>query len=305
MGFEDFMDLGQTGHVSKESVKPEDEFFHTVYPSGQTRKNHINISEHAGKLQIRGVEYNLDTVYMIITHVKQTLQKVHRENSGRETTQCFSYQEGSPPWKGTEGGHACGVNSAERAADPHCNGCKAQLLVAGVLCAENGKPILTEENKPTFVFIRGKGMKYSNIAEYLNEMSRKEIDPIFNPPTDESTAFEKAVVNNKRFVTKISIGSANSQYGPKQVFDLEPINQLPTKVVMDILEMSKKTLDKFNEKFNWAKKAAASGFTPAAPKEEHKMPEMQNEPAAQEEADKPSSESVPTDDSFDFGDVKF
>ena len=58
MGIGDYEELYSTGHESKEPIKPEDEFFHSVYISGQTRKNHIDIEEIQDKLQIRGVEYN-------------------------------------------------------------------------------------------------------------------------------------------------------------------------------------------------------------------------------------------------------
>ena len=74
--YEDYAGLGETGFGgAREPVKPEDEFFHSVYIAGQTRINHINKEELAGKLQIRGVEYNKDSVCFIITHIKEVLVK--------------------------------------------------------------------------------------------------------------------------------------------------------------------------------------------------------------------------------------
>jgi len=274
MSYEDYAGLYATGHESKEPIKPEDEFFHSVYIAGVQRKNHVGIEEQIGKLQVRGVEYNKGTVCMIITHTKQVLAKIARNQQGKETVECFSYQEGGPPWKGTSG-RQCGINSAERAAVDFCNACRAQMIVAGILCDESGKPALTEENKPTFIFVRGKGMKYSGVAEYLNEMSKLELEPLFEPPTEESKKFEKAVVNNKRHVTCITVGQANSQYGVKNVFELAKGAAIPKQNVMEILKIAKQTLEKFNEKMDWSKGAAGSGYGQAAAPEGSQIPDNQ------------------------------
>ena len=97
MSYEDYADLMGTGHESREPVKPEDEFFHSVYIAGTTRKNHINVEELAGKFQVRGVQYNLDEVNMIITHTKDILAKIVTQNR-RDSIECFSFKPGAPPW---------------------------------------------------------------------------------------------------------------------------------------------------------------------------------------------------------------
>ena len=38
--FEEYADLEGTGHESREPIKPEDEFYHSVYLAGKTRKTH-------------------------------------------------------------------------------------------------------------------------------------------------------------------------------------------------------------------------------------------------------------------------
>ena len=72
---EEYTDLMVTGYQggSESQVSPEEEFFHSVYISGAVRKNHIGIEEKTGKFQVRGVEYNLDSLNMIITHTKEVL----------------------------------------------------------------------------------------------------------------------------------------------------------------------------------------------------------------------------------------
>ena len=138
--FEDYQDLAGVGFQGGggEPVAPEDEFFHSVYIAGKTRKNHINVEEKSGKLQVRGVQYNLDEVNMIITHTKDVLAKIKNEQ-GRDNIKCFSYKEGSAPWFGTSqladgSKRPCPLTSAERAANDFCNECRAQILVAGIYC---------------------------------------------------------------------------------------------------------------------------------------------------------------------------
>ena len=104
-------------------------------------------------------------------------------------------------------------------------------------------------------------MKYSNVSNYLGDLFKMDLSPIFEPVTEQSQAFEKKVVNNKRFVTKITKGSADSRYGTKDVFVLETGAELPKDVVLKILDASKKTLEKFNEKFDWSQGAAATGYS--------------------------------------------
>jgi len=318
--FEDYQDLQGTGFSSAEPVAPEDEFYHSLYVSGKTRKNHVNVEEIAGKLQIRGVEYNLDEVHMVITHTKEILVKeIEKEGQQRSSVDCFSFKDGAPPWYGTsrlENGEsrACPQTSAERSVTNFCSPCRAQIIVAGIYCRENGTPVVDTEGKPEFIFIRGKGMKYSNVSNYLSERFKEELDPIFEPVTEESMAFEKAVVNNKRFVTKIVRGTAPSKYGDKDVFILDKGMSLSKEAVLNILQVSKKTVEKFNEKFDWARrKAQASGYTSDRPDGvlpiDDPPPEEKQEASATESEPKPEAKQEqkeePKQSSFSFDDIKF
>lgn len=275
MSIEEYADLATTGYQgggSGEQTPPEQDFFHSVYIAGKTRKNHIGVEEQSGKYQVRGVEYNLDSVYMIITHTKEILANIKREQN-RDNIKCFCFKETAPPWYGTSkladgSARQCPQTSAERAVNDFCNPCRAQILVAGIYCTPEGQPILTDEKKPIFVFIRGKGMRYSNVSEYLNDLYKEELTPpIFEPATDQSKEFEKSVVNNKRFVTKLTKGKSTSSYGNDvNVFVLERGNELPKEFVLSILQLSKKTVEQFNDKFDWSKNKQTTGYgsTPAA-----------------------------------------
>lgn len=314
--FEDYQELAGTGFQggSGEPTAPEDEFFHSVYIAGKTRKNHINVEEQAGKIQVRGVQYNLDEVHMVITHTKDILALIKNEQ-GRDNIKCFSYKDGSAPWFGTStlpdgSKRACPLTSAERAANDFCSDCRAQILVAGIFCDANGSPVLTDEKKPIFVFIRGKGMRYSNISEYLNDRFNEELDPVFTPVTEQSKAFEKSVVNNKRFVVKLTKGEATSSYGNTvNVFELVKGAQIPNEAVLKILKLSKDTVDKFNEKFDWSKGKQAASATGYGNKPEGIMeigePVDQSQSAPQESA--PQEQAPPAEEkkTFSFDDIEF
>jgi hypothetical protein len=267
-GFEEYGDLQGVGFEGQsEAVPPEEEFFKSVYIAGITRVNHINVEEVAGKLQIRGLEYNKDEVNMIITHTKAILVRVPNKGT-RDLYSCFSYKEGMP-WIGTtklEDGRdrPCPQTSAERSVNDYCSLCKAQILVGGIYCKSDGTPITDgPEGKPVFIFLRGKGTKYGNISNYLDDMYKLDFPPIFEPVTEQSQAFEKAVVNNKRHVTKITITTTSTRYGDKNVFALEKGPAMDNKSVMNVLSVSKQTLEKFNEKFNWSRKQKATPTPPA------------------------------------------
>jgi hypothetical protein len=322
MSYEDYAGLYSTGHENKEPVKPEDEFYHSLYIAGAQRLNHINIAEEIGKLQVRGVEYNKDMVHFIITHTKQVLSKSTRDpQTQRENLDCFCYQEGDAPWFGTSLGEdgkkrMCGTNSAERASNPYCNTCRAQMIVAGLYCDANGKPFTSEEGKPTFIFIRGKGMKYSGVANYLNEMSKLDIKPLFSPPTEQSMRFEKAVVNNKRYVTVVNVTEESSNFGMKKVFNLQKGTMIPDQSVMEILKVAKNTLEKFNEKMDWSSRTSSSGYAAAGTQipdtppaddppfghENTKSPEPSANPPA---AEGQTQQKDGGDSAFSFNDLKF
>jgi hypothetical protein len=317
MSFEEYQDLQGTGYQggSGEATAPEDEFFHSVYISGKPRDNHLGIKEQSGKFQVRGVEYNLDEVNLVITHTKDILVKVKQQKGKGEITECFSYKEGAPPWHGTTplssgGPRPCPMTSAERAANDFCNPCRAQILLAGIYCKSDGSPILTEEKKPVFVFIRGRGMRYSNVSDYLNDLyNEEELSPVFEPVTDQSKAFEKSVVNNKRFVTKVTSTEEESSYGNMvNIFVLERGPQIPNTAVLKILKLSKETVEQFNEKFDWSKRKQTDVSGYGSGGEQAKTPpdgvmSMEDEQSKKESPSEDKQEGEAK--TFSFDDIQF
>lgn len=262
--YEDLAGEGGGGFSAKAATKPEDEFFHAVYISGQQRKNHLGEDEIPGKLQIRGLKSNLKEINMAIVHIKAVLVKTTRVGN-KDNLECFSYQVGTPPWKGTSG-NICGKNSTERAAFPYCSSCRSQLIIAGLYIDEiTGKPFVVD-GKPVYIFIRAKGIKYGNIANYLSDLAKRDdLEPIVTPVTEKSKKFEQEQVNHKRFIAKITVGKTSSAYGMKDVFNIEIGSKLSVDAVKNILNKSKETLEKFKEKFDWSRtKTGSSDYSQAS-----------------------------------------
>jgi len=292
INMEDYEDLSDVGvDPAPQQTKPEDEFFHSVYIGGKSRTNETGQEEKIGKLHIRGVEINLDEVNMIITHIKRVLVKKDKSPRGYDVITCFSYKEGEYPWSSTSG-HKCGSNSAERSADEFCKPCREQLIVSGIYCNSNGNPVLTEEKKPTFVFLRGKGIKYSNIADYISKVTNEDLPPIIQPVTDKSKLFEKQNLNHKRWLTKVTVGTTETRYGINNVFELEAASQIPDKQAVQVLNIAKSTVEEFNKKFKWQPRSNQTQMTPGTT-QDHQIPDGGGE------------QTSSGDTGFDFNDVQF
>ena len=309
-GYEEYAGLGDSGFENNEPVAPEDEFFHALYIAGKTRKNHIDVEEIANKLQIRGLEYNLDKVNMIITHVKKILVNSFKDaKTNKDKVQCFSFKKDmNPPWFGTtmvDGKpRQCGSNSGERANDSFCNTCREQIVVGGIYCDDEGHPILTAEKKPQFMFLRGKGMKYSNVSTYLGDCFKEDYDPIFEPVTAESRQFEKKVVNNKRYVTTITKGIASSQHGDKDVFILEKGVKIGNQEVISILKIANQTKTQFNEKIDWSQRMSNSvpTYSPDSQVDDsNKIPDS----AKDQKTTTQQKEEKKLEPTFSFEDIEF
>jgi len=245
--YNEYNELLDTGYSPPEETSPEDEFFHSIYISGIMRTNHIGITEEVGKLQVRGVQYNLNDVNFIITHVKPVLVKNEKVNN-RDRMTCFSYQN-TKPWIGNDG-HICPTSRDDRDNTPSCKGCRGEIIVSGILCEKNGTP-MTNDGKPIFVFIRGKGIKSPNVYEYLDRIAKMDIDPPIFP---DNVTLEKMVAKNKRHVTNITITTVNSKHGIKSVFALGVGERLKDEFVREILKIQKKTIVHFNDKFDRSNK---------------------------------------------------
>ncbi len=318
--YQELNSTGITGGGGGEQKDPKDEFFKSLYISGQNRQHENGTMEEIEKLQIRGHSFNHTEVYMIITHVKDILCNETKQN-GRTQTKCFSFKESAqPPWYGSNpmpGGEprVCPTTSKDRKAVEFCQNCKAQIIMAGILCQPTGTPILDEEKKPIFVFIRGKGIKYGNVSDYLSLLYNLDLDPVFNEDGNAEALreFEKRVVNQKRFVTKVFKTTANSAHGIKMVFGFEQGQEVNKEFAIELLQLAKNTMDKFREKFDWSKKKKSNAAAQAKEAGVVSMDTGAQTPAAEgqtlntEQPAQPKAEEKPADEggTFSFKDIKF
>jgi hypothetical protein len=312
---DDYQELNSTGVASGggggEQTPPEEEFFKSVYISGQNRKHQDGTMEEIEKLQVRGHSFNHTEVYMIITHTKDILNNESKEN-GRVSTKCFSFKE-TPmaPWYGSQDmpdgtPRVCPVTSKDRRAVEYCQKCKAQIIMAGILCQPTGTPILDSEKKPVFVFVRGKGTKYGNVSDYLSELYQLDLDPVFEEEGDAIREFEKRVVNQKRFVTKITKTTADSNFGVKMVFAFERMAEINKEFAKELLDVSKNTMEQFRKKFDWSKKKKSSGASEKETNEAGVVSMGGNDNTQTETTSDKKPDEKPADaGNFSFKDIKF
>ena len=310
MNYDDFADLGQTsfgtGEPAAPKKDPKDELFHNVFICGKMRKDaETGLVQQPGTLNGLGIfdlVFNKYEVYMIPIHTKTMLAKEETFNN-MTTIACFSYKTTNPAIgtaKKDFSTRECGNTSADRQLVDFCKPCRSQIILAGMLTDENGKAVI-KEGKPVFIFVRGKGTKYGGVSNYLYEASNLDIPFIGNPTTPQQEAFEKSVVNYKRFVCKITIDLAPSAHGDQQVYKLERGLELNASVVNDIMNLSKKTLDKFNEKFDKTPKKADGTQKPVESNQQPSQQQSQNQQPEQPKQPPP----VSTSSDFSFEDISF
>ena len=260
-----------------------------------------------GKLQIRGLKSNLDVVNMIIVNVKTVLVKTTRTKDQRDNLDCFSYQAGEPPWKGTTG-RICGKNATERATQEYCAPCRSQLIVTGMYLDEQGKMFLIDK-KPVYVFIRAKGVKYGNLANYLSDLAKRDdLEPVVTPVTEASKNFERVQVNNKRFITRITVGKQSTNFGLKDVFEFSVGEKLGIDAVKTVLNKTKETMEKFKEKFDWSRGKSGSADYASKPvdaTQKFDFTDTKAETGKQTEKSKETKSETKSGGEFSFEDVAF
>ena len=253
---DNYDDLLGTGYAPPTVVPPEKEFFKSVYICGTLRTNQAGEEEIPGKLQIRGFQYNLSKIHMIITHVKKILVKKEKDQAtNRDRMTCFSFMKGKV-FKGTSG-NICPSNRKDRDATPTCSGCRGEILVAGILTNEQGVPIMVDDEdtgtkKSVSIFLRGNGLKYNGISTYLDNLSKEDIQPPIFP---ENQTLEKMIAQNKRYVTVITTGEEKTKFGMKKVFSLNPGIKIADAMVKKVIDIQRKTLPQFCEKFDWSSRS--------------------------------------------------
>jgi len=215
------------------------------------------------------------------------------------------------PWYGSQDmpdgtPRVCPVTSKDRKSVEYCQKCKAQIIMAGILCQPTGTPLLDDEKKPIFVFVRGKGTKYGNVSDYLSELYQLDLDPVFEEEGDAIREFEKRVVNQKRFVTKITKTTADSNFGVKMVFAFERMAEINKEFAKELLDVSKNTMEQFRKKFDWSKKKKSSGASEKETNEAGVVSMGGNDNTQTETTSDKKPDEKPADaGKFSFKDIKF
>jgi len=246
----------------KEKVEGETEenFFKYFYIPGRRKDvpNTDGVIEQNGKIQIADTEYNLDCVYGIIINMKEMLVKgKHDLEKKRDVIECTCYMDpDEKPFTGTSGRKCIPDPYSRRNTDDvFCRDCLNNIAIAMIRTDKDGNFIL-KDKKPIIIAFRAKRiMQILQLRDYLKTFYSLDLEPIIKPVTLRSKEHEKKNFNIKRFVTKIAIGSRSSKdFGDKIVFDYERGIELSIDKAITVIKFGDKTEEKFNEKFNMAKR---------------------------------------------------
>lgn len=301
--YEEFADLNGTGIniPKKETIAPEDEFLHSIYICGMDRKNHKDITELNGKLQIRGVDYNLDDVNMIILLVRKIRVNKKKDSDGKTNIITCGSKLNTNPWTGTSG-RKC-PSAKERLLIEECKDCKHQIVVIGMLCDNSsGRPRFDSNNKPIFCFFVGRGIKWADVNQYLVDEDSKEITPIFTPVSEKSLKFEKENIGkSKRVVTNVGVAYKRSPRNNQlfQTFKLTEGIELSSKQVLSLLEVSKKILPQVDEKLD---RIVGIKNDNVQNDDDNEIPKSEN---VNDYASTPMTETTVQEEAFDFDDIPF
>jgi len=248
----------------KNDVPPEEELFHAIYISGKTRTEPTlnNKKIYGGFLQVRGVEYNLEEVYMMPYYKRSLLVK--NEKIGKyDSTVCFSFFDFDE--KGNQistSGFPCPPTSPDRKEVSWCNNCKMHIVIIGFLCDENGKVKRDSDGNPFNVFLRVSGSKVGDVMKYLFECKELEVPYLFPDGNEEAKKQEIEYFNILRRCIKITVeetptyvDGAYDQNKMRYAYKLEGMSELPPESIFKLLDYAENLDEEIREKFDWSEKA--------------------------------------------------
>ncbi len=125
---------------------------------------------------------------------------------------------------------------------------------------ENMRPIPRpgDPSKPALVYFKPTGVKMNNMIQYLNGIQDRVKDL---PPLSDNPDFEKSEVSFRRFMVKVSLGSADTSHGPKQVFVFDPVKEIKSETVKSILDQCASMKDEFDKQFNYTDSVVSTSVT--------------------------------------------
>jgi len=312
--YEEFLELTGTGVGIKKQLAPEEEPFHSIYICGEERQNHKDITELVDKLQIRGVDYNKNEVFLIITHViKPNVNRVFDKAKRSWDILCSSRKD-TNPWMGSSG-RKC-VTSKEKVPGHFCAECRQWIILFGILCENrNGKIWVGPDGKPEYAFVVTKGMSWDPTNTYLVEVASEEIDPVFEPVTPESEKWEKENFDNtKRIVTIIKTAKKKSQFNMHTVFSFEKGSAIPKTQLIKLAEIAKSikagVAEKLDRIIGYKDQPEADYFDNDEGKSEQRQSKAESfgeiPPATEQKSEtKTSPKDESFDDAFNLNDIAF
>lgn len=143
-------------------------------------------------------------------------------------------------------------------------GAKISVVIGGILMTSDYKtiPDKLDESHGVFVYFNCKGIKCGAAFNLLNDLNKhaETLEPLSDDPE-----FEKKVVLPRRFIIKTVVGTADSDFGQKYVFNFEVHKRLPTKTVQSIMDKCKKWSAEFKKQFDFSSSVSSGASATSTP----------------------------------------
>jgi len=190
-------------------------------------------------------ENNKSELYFVIMYVKRFWEKVVT-NNGRDSVVAFGWKD-------------------EPKLDDEC---RFKYIIAGLLLDPDNKFYkkmrVDNPEQETLVYFKCQGVKFQSAMDMMDLFSKKcdELTPL-----SDNTEFEKSVVTPRRFITKATVTTVDSNHGRKYTYKFEPFKKLADEVVVKFMDKAVEYSDSFDKQFDKSLTLSNHGGKASAPKE--------------------------------------
>jgi len=124
------------------------------------------------------------------------------------------------------------------------------VILAGVYLDKNMKPVPNkeEDGKSAMIYFKCEGVKMGSYIDFSRKVA--EVTSKMEPISDDSN-YEQAVIAWRRHIVTASVGTGQTQYGTRYVFNFNLKQQIPDKQVVAFMEQSEKLLEPFKQQFDY------------------------------------------------------
>jgi hypothetical protein len=235
---------GELNKYSQSGPKEPGPFLST-FITGEPRDG-----QDVGKLQVmtdfdkkQYLVNNKSEMYFVIMFIKKYWERVVRKGDRDHTT-------------------GFGWNGEDKLDDT----CKFKYIIAGLLLDPENKfakmKRTDDPEKEALIYFKCAGVKFSSAMELTTAFAKKSEELT---PLSDNMEFEKSVVTPRRYITKATVTTCDSNHGTKYTYKFEPAKKLADEVTVKFMDKSMETVKEFDKQFDKTALIAGGNSQQAAP----------------------------------------